>query len=136
MGHNGVTGSGVLATITFRAVGVGSGTIDLGNLAGAQGLYGPPIYENAPPTTISYALSNSLISVIPPTNGMQLPNVDFNNDGAVNFRDILHFVTAYINFNQHSTLDIACDLNQDGKLNFSDIQLFVNAYVNFGRQSA
>jgi len=62
--------------------------------------------------------------------------IDFNHDGKVDFADIVYFVDAYINFNQHGVLNPACDLNQDGKLDFSDITLFVNAYIAYAKSLA
>jgi len=64
------------------------------------------------------------------------PSIDFNHDGKVDFQDIIYFVDAYINFNQHSILDPACDLNHDGIIDFSDVALFVDAYIAYAQSFA
>jgi hypothetical protein len=57
--------------------------------------------------------------------------IDFYHDGNVNFRDIVYFVEAYIQYNQYGTFNPACDLNHNGKIDFSDIQLSVQDYITY-----
>ncbi len=56
------------------------------------------------------------------------PVDDFLHNNEVNFKDVVFFVVAYINYNQYGIYNPACDLNHDGKINFNDLVLFVEAY--------
>ena len=56
---------------------------------------------------------------------------DFNNDGKVNFNDLVYFVQAFQQYNSKGFLDQACDLNHDGKIDFTDLTTFVNDYIVF-----
>ena len=55
--------------------------------------------------------------------------VDFNQDGSLNFSDVVYFVTAYINYNGNSIYNPISDLNGDTKINFQDLALFAQDYV-------
>jgi len=54
---------------------------------------------------------------------------DLNNDGAVNFKDLTSFVSAYIQYFNTHQFNALIDLNNDGKINFTDLQLFVKDYI-------
>jgi hypothetical protein len=58
--------------------------------------------------------------------------VDFNHDGRTDFKDLVAFVSSYINYNLGKAYDSQCDLNHDGKLNFNDIKLLRDFYVAWG----
>ena len=120
-----VSGSGVLATLTFQAIGVGTNDIFIESSPDASAVEGIPPNPNEP-NLIPFAIVNSTVSVLAPS---ALPPIDFNHDGKVNFADIQYFVAAYIRYCNGGAMDPACDLNHDGKLNFGDIQLFVHDYV-------
>ena len=127
IGRNGVSGSEVLATLVFQAVGVGNGSIALANIDGSQELDGPPnVGYPDYSTPLPFTLSNCSFSVL-----STLPNVDFCHNGVVDFRDIVYFIDAYIQYCQYGTLNPVCDLNHDGKLDFADLSLFVESYVYY-----
>jgi hypothetical protein len=54
---------------------------------------------------------------------------DFNNDKAVNFKDFLIFVTAYIQFNDNLGYNQICDLDSDKRITNNDFLMFSQ---NFG----
>jgi hypothetical protein len=122
---NGLSGSGVLATATFLAIGVGNNTITLADLGGVQELDNPP-EQNGNIKVILFATSNCSFSIL-----STLPNVDFSHNGSIDFRDIVYFVDAYIQYYQCGNLNLVCDLNHDGKIDFADLQLFVECYVYY-----
>ena len=132
LGYSDVSGSGVLATLVFRAIGIGNGTIGLANIEGDQELTGsPPTNPEMSYPLIPFAISNCSISV-----QSQYPNIDFYHTGTVNFNDILYFVSAYIQYNEDGILNPACDFCHNGVLNFNDIVLFAAAYQYYGSQTA
>ncbi len=92
-----------------------------------------PAYNQTPQPTPSPSQTSTPSpspSPTPAPTSNQSP-IDFYHDGAVNFRDIIYFVCAYIQYNQYGTLNPACDLNHDGKIDFTDIQLFVEDYTTY-----
>ena len=122
---NVANGSGVLATLTFQAVGAGNSSITIDS--GTSQLDAPPInITSAHPVfpNIPFVAVNAVVSFSSP--------IDFYHTGIINFQNIIYFVTAYISYYQTGMLDPACDLNHDGTLNFQDIQLFVQDYIAYG----
>ena len=121
-------GSGVLATLTFQAVGTGNSTLTVNSEDSELSEI-----ANGNTVPVQFAVSNGAVSVSAPS---QLPPIDFNNDGKANFADIQYFVSAYIRYCNGGAMDPACDLNHDGKLNFADIQLFVHDYIAYAQATA
>jgi outer membrane protein assembly factor BamB len=111
---NTVNGSGTLFTLTFQTVGVGNAGITISNQSVIS-----DIEENSIPFTIS----NGVVTIQPPP-------IDFYHNGTIDFRDIVYFVTSYIQYYQTGYLNPTCDLNHDGVLNFQDILLFVQDYTS------
>jgi hypothetical protein len=115
-------GSGVLATLTFQAIGNGNSdlTIDFGSaLAGYVNFdLEYPNYRYIP-----FKANSGTVTVLSPDN---LSSIDYIHDGKVNFDDLLYFANAYTHFQQNPNIDPGCDLNHDNNMNFDDILQFSN----------
>jgi len=126
--YNAANGSGVLATLTFQAVGSGNSSIAINTETSAlSGPSTPPDYQS---TEFPFLTVNSAVSVLPPCP------IDFCHTGTVNFQDIVYFVSAYIQYHQTGYLNPACDLNRDGTLDFNDIVLFVADYQAYAEAAS
>lgn len=118
---NVANGSGVLATLSFQAIGVGNSNITINSIQSQ-------IVENSGDLQLPFSVNDGVVSSSSP--------IDFFHDGTVNFQDIVYFVCAYIQYYQTGYLNPACDLNHDGTLNFQDIVLFIQDYIAYGQSLA
>ncbi|NLB18731.1 MAG: hypothetical protein GX825_08405 [Syntrophomonadaceae bacterium] len=57
---------------------------------------------------------------------------DFNQDGKVDFEDLMIFALAYGSTPSSSNWDARCDLDQDNRIDFEDLMLFA---MNYGKTS-
>lgn len=55
---------------------------------------------------------------------------DFDNDGKVDFEDLMLFALAYGSTSGSSNWNPSCDLHVDGKVNFEDLMIFAINYGN------
>jgi hypothetical protein len=59
---------------------------------------------------------------------------DFNNDGQVDYNDVLFFVSSYIKYNQNNPLFTPqCDFDRDGALTYKDAVQLVSCYIVYVR---
>ncbi|MDQ1318010.1 MAG: type sorting protein, partial [Candidatus Poribacteria bacterium] len=95
----GVTGTGVLATITFETIGIGESSIDFQNVS----------LENILGETIAFALLDAKLAVV------DFDLFDVNKDGVV---DILDFIS--------TRPDDKADVNGDGIVDILDVVALIN----------
>ncbi len=111
-------GSGTLATLTFKAVGVGTTRVDFGsnNLVAATGTNGVNALKSV--TGLGLTVTNAFILG------------DINKDGCV---DIVDYVILFANFGKLTTdtgADARADINNDGRINILD---YTYLFENFGK---
>jgi len=56
---------------------------------------------------------------------------DFDDDGDVDYTDIVYFATAYISYWSGQGKDPLCDFDKDGDIDYDDILTFVSAYIDY-----
>jgi hypothetical protein len=105
--ESGKTGSGPLATVTFKSFARGNGTLEIRDLT----LVDP----NATPIPQSeYSVENGLVAV----DGA---GGDINGDGEINLPDIVLAAMAFGSSPEHPRWDPVADLNKDGVVDIRDL---------------
>ena len=56
---------------------------------------------------------------------------DVNQDGQVNFNDVIYFAALYVNYFATGTYSQTADLDHTGVINFNDVLTFTNYYVAY-----
>jgi len=56
---------------------------------------------------------------------------DVNQDGQVNFNDVIYFATLYVNYFTTGAYSQTADLDHTGVINFNDVLTFTNYYVTY-----
>jgi hypothetical protein len=121
----GVTGYGVLSTITFQVIGEeGISQLNLSDLNFAL-LYSAPPNSSSVPTT----LNNGIVEIMEGICG------DVNDDGVVNMADVMTLWYDYANYptpGEHVVSNVwAADVNCDGTINMADVMTLWYDYANY-----
>ena len=121
----GVTGYGVLSTITFQVIGEeGTISLNMGDLDGALLYSAPPNYGPVPTT-----LNNGSVEVRKGICG------DVNDDGVVNMADVMTMWYDYANYPTPGEYEVsnvwAADVNCDGVINMADVMTLWYDYANY-----
>ena len=107
--ESGKAGSGTLATVTFKSLARGNGTLEIRDLT----LVDP----NATPIPQSeYTVENGLVAVDGAGAGG-----DINGDGEINLQDIALAAMAFGSSPGHPRWDPVADLNKDGVVDIRDL---------------
>ncbi len=123
------SGSGVLFTLEFQAIGIGNANITIDPLNtiiapssgdGDQGI-----------SSIAFQVVNASVYVVA-RSSLQWTAIDFFNNGKVDASDFFFWMDAYIQYNANGVYTAACDLNHDGKIDNVDFFLFMSYYIAYG----
>ncbi|HDN65226.1 MAG TPA: hypothetical protein ENF23_02845 [Methanosarcinales archaeon] len=121
----GVTGYGVLSTITFQVIGEeGTSQLNLSDLDFALLYSAPPDYGPVPTT-----LNNGGVEIRKGICG------DVNDDGVINMADVMTLWYDYANYPTPGVYEVsnawAADVNCDGNLNMADVMTLWYDYANY-----
>jgi len=119
-------GSGTLATITFNAIALGEGELDLFSVSPYRSdqlklvTCGP---EPIPHTVFDGYVIVSADSNDPPDDPPEDPSPDLNEDGKIDIIDLAIVAKAYGKLNGESAYDQKADLDQNGIVDILDIAI-------------
>ena len=122
------SGSGVLSTLEFQAIGLGNANITIDPL---NTIIAPSAGISNQGISISFQVANASVYVVA-QNNLQWTAIDFFNNGKVDATDFFFWMDAYIQYNSNGVYTAACDLNHDGKIDNVDFFLFMSYYISYG----
>lgn len=118
----GLTGVGVLLTLTVRAKKVGAAQLSFANSQVlAHNGTGSPVETEARTYTYDVTENSPPAEVFIDANKLQRrePSADFDNSGTITLADMSN-----LTFHLLSGYDARFDLNEDGRLNLADLSIF------------
>ncbi len=83
---------------------------------------------------VSYTLGSNNVDRYPLMRPYSYVPGDLNRDGAVNFDDLVYFVSGYINYWETFTIPSqyqVCDIDHDGGINIIDLVFFAQDYISY-----